>query len=824
MSADNETHVNALATDVVGTTDDDVMDEGYVDENGAEIGAEEGGHDKVNGHAGSDIIDTGDGSDLAAGDMVGNEWQFVNGKWVYNPDNIDTTSAPVTRDYNDIITTGTGDDVLLGNGGNDQLHAGAGDDVVNAGTGNDTAFGGEGDDILNMEDGNDYAEGGLGDDIINAGDGDDLIYGDVNAESVLSIADSATTLEQYKDIGAWVVTETEDYEEISHSVETDADDTFEISFELAANLNGGHGNGSVEVLWNGEVIGTVSTSTGIYEKHTFEVNGQPGESELSFRVLEPEPDPNAPVYDFSKEIVSYDKTVTIDGQDVSVDAFAPGQSQLYQVIHGQFNVFDTEAQEYTEVGDDPGFKINSIGFNQEDDLIYGIAKSNGVDALGNEVSKKDLVMIDASGDVYRVGETSTGSYTGDFDDSGNLWAFDASLNSVKVIDVDNLDANGNPAETTIDLPNDMFHGQMCDISFCAADGMFYSVMPPSTNGGPGKVYQIDISAVAEGGEPVIKSVDITGTLYDGEMVNGMSKGAYGAVFLDGDGNLYYGLNSGDHDLGTLGEAQSMGGIYKVNVDWDSGQAYSEYMAEAEKTGSNDGAVDPRSADAFTDSTSEATVLLREIELTPTNTGGNDDLRGGDGDDTIFGNAGDDILHGGDGDDELSGDEGNDNMSGGKGDDIMLGGIGDDKMRGGEGNDQLSGGDGKDFINAGAGDDVLQGGAGNDKLVGGAGSDTIEGGTGNDHMWGGNWWKDGSSDTFVIGAGGGKDMIHDFETGTDKLDLSSYGLEFVDIQDAMTDQGWATVIDLSQLTGGESGDKLILKNVDAEDLDETSFIL
>lgn len=824
MPTEEQTNTAAVATDVVGSVNDDVMAEGYRDENGNIIGAQEGGHDRVNGHAGSDRIETGEGSDLAAGDMVGNEWQFINGKWVYNADNIDTTSAPVTRDYDDVIVTGAGDDVLLGNGGNDQLHAGAGDDIVNAGTGNDTAFGGEGNDILNMEDGNDYAEGGLGDDIVNAGDGNDVIYGDVNAESVLSIADGATTMEHYKDIGEWVVTETDEYEQISHSVDTDADDTFEISFELAANLNGGHGSGMVEVMWNGDVIGTVSTSTGVYEKHTFEVNGQPGESELTFRVLDPEPDPNAPVYDFSGEIVSYDKTMMINGEEVTVDAFAPGQSQLYQVIYGQFNVFDTETQEYTEVGEDPGFRINSIGFNQEDDLIYGIAKSNGVDALGNDVSKKDLVMIDASGNVYRVGETSTGSYTGDFDDSGNLWAFNSSLNSVKVIDVDNLDQNGNPVEQTIDLPDGMFQGNMCDISYCAADGMFYSVMPPSTNGGPGKVYQIDISAVANGGEPIISSVDITGTLYGDEMANGMAKGAYGAVFLDGDSNLYYGLNNGDHDLGMLGESGASGGIFKVNVDWDTGQAYSEYMADAARTESNDGAVDPRSADAFTESASEATVLLREIELTPTNTGGNDDLRGGDGNDTIFGNGGDDILYGGEGNDELSGDEGNDNMNGGAGDDVMWGGTGDDKMRGEEGNDQMSGGDGKDYLNAGSGDDVLSGGAGNDKLVGGAGSDTIEGGAGNDHMWGGNWWKDGSSDTFVVGAGGGKDMIHDFETGTDKLDLSSYGLEFADIQDAMSDQGWATVIDLSQLTGGESGDKLILKNVDAEDLDESSFIL
>ena len=303
-SENNSSNAAAVATHVVGTANDDKMSDGYIDENENQIGAEEGGHDKVNGHAGSDEISTGDGNDLAAGDMVGDEWQFVDGKWVYNAADFDTTSAPVIRDYDDVITTGSGDDVLLGNGGNDILNSGTGDDIINAGTGDDRAFGGKGNDIINLEAGNDYAEGGVGNDTINGGEGNDTIYGDVNEGSVITNAEGATTLDQYIEHGEWNFTETDQYEQISHSIDTDESDKFEITFELAANLAGGHGSGKVEVLWNGDVVGTVSTSTGVYEKHTFEVNGQPDSSELSFRVLEPEPDPNAPVYDFSGPVVS----------------------------------------------------------------------------------------------------------------------------------------------------------------------------------------------------------------------------------------------------------------------------------------------------------------------------------------------------------------------------------------------------------------------------------------------------------------------------------------------------------------------------------------
>ncbi|MEO0356784.1 MAG: calcium-binding protein, partial [Pseudomonadota bacterium] len=289
----------------------------------------------------------------------------------------------------------------------------------------------------------------------------------------------------------------------------------------------------------------------------------------------------------------------------------------------------------------------------------------------------------------------------------------------------------------------------------------------------------------------------------------------------GDGNLYYGLNKGDHDLDS--STASTGGIFKVNMDWDSGVAYSEFMADASATGSNDGAVDPRAADPFAEIDANAGILIRNPEMQG-QSGGDDDLRGGEGRDEMYGGGGDDLLHGGADDDTLSGDGGADSINGGTGDDALFGGAGDDKLTGGQGDDALSGGDGADYLNAGSGDDRLDGGAGADKLVGGAGSDTITGGAGNDHMWGGNWWKDGAQDTFVISAGSGKDMIHDFEADKDMIDLSSYGIEYSEVTAVMADKGWATEIDLSQLTGGQVADKLIIKSVDPDELDETNFIL
>ena len=112
----------------------------------------------------------------------------------------------------------------------------------------------------------------------------------------------------------------------------------------------------------------------------------------------------------------------------------------------------------------------------------------------------------------------------------------------------------------------------------------------------------------------------------------------------------------------------------------------------------------------------------------------------------------------------------------------------------------------------------------DTALGDDGVDIVNGTAGDDHMCGSEWSADGSSDTFVVSSGSGRDMIHDFEADHDVLDLSAYGLEFSDLVELMSNQGCATEIDLSGLAGGQTGDKLILKSIDPNDLDESNFIL
>jgi Ca2+-binding RTX toxin-like protein len=80
------------------------------------------------------------------------------------------------------------------------------------------------------------------------------------------------------------------------------------------------------------------------------------------------------------------------------------------------------------------------------------------------------------------------------------------------------------------------------------------------------------------------------------------------------------------------------------------------------------------------------------------------------------------------------------------------------------------------LNGDAGNDVLRGENGNDVLFGGAGSDTLIGGIGVDTLTGGT-----EADTFVfeslnnMGIATRRDVITDFQTGVDKIDMYGLGI-------------------------------------------------
>lgn len=161
---------------------------------------------------------------------------------------------------------------------------------------------------------------------------------------------------------------------------------------------------------------------------------------------------------------------------------------------------------------------------------------------------------------------------------------------------------------------------------------------------------------------------------------------------------------------------------------------------------------------------------------------------------VSGGDGNDFLRGSGADDTLDGGNNNDTIYGRGGDDVILGGIGQDALFGGDGDDTLSGGDWSDTLNGGRGDDALTGGA--------------------------------AADTFVIIRNAGHDVITDFQNGSDKIDLSAFGLRSADyatiVAPALTGAGnGATLLDLDALGGSGS---LLIEGLFLGQANAADFIL
>jgi hypothetical protein len=104
---------------------------------------------------------------------------------------------------------------------------------------------------------------------------------------------------------------------------------------------------------------------------------------------------------------------------------------------------------------------------------------------------------------------------------------------------------------------------------------------------------------------------------------------------------------------------------------------------------------------------------------------------------------------------------------------FTGGPDQDVIQGGDGPDIVVGGSGNDWIYGGGGNDWIRSGEGNDTLSGGAGADTLTGGGGRDIF------VLTDSELGTTRTAGQHDILTDFKSGTDKVDISDLydGLAF-----------------------------------------------
>ncbi|WP_017719656.1 calcium-binding protein, partial [Kamptonema formosum] len=119
--------------------------------------------------------------------------------------------------------------------------------------------------------------------------------------------------------------------------------------------------------------------------------------------------------------------------------------------------------------------------------------------------------------------------------------------------------------------------------------------------------------------------------------------------------------------------------------------------------------------------------------------------------------GNDLLLGTPANEQIPGFQGNDTILGIAGDDLIFGNQGADLIFGNQDSDTLCGGQGNDTLHGGKGNDLVSGDKGDDTICGDLGADTLTGGEGND--------------IFRIGKGSETDVISDFSTGQDLIELT-----------------------------------------------------
>ncbi len=635
--------------------------------------------------------------------------------------------------------------------------------------------------------------------------------------NLLDDVQDVLTFDQYTLSDFWTGTVDEDgYPILSAEIETLADLPYSLTFSMAANLAADAYNVTIDVTFDGELIGSFDHTGATFIEQEIDFTGTGDIGTLEFRIRDNTSGNGEQDVDTTGVVPSYATSFTFGGQVVEVDAFLPGQGLIYQVLGGQLNVFDPTTNTYTETEYQNDFAINAMGYSAEFDLIFGHARADGVDSVGNTVSNGDLVAFDARGATYKVAETDYSHYIGDFDDQGYLWTFDGGLNIAVRYDLSQLTTTGEVIVETYGLPDTLARTSgLADLAYDAETQTFYGVAHGGADGAQGTLFAVDISQLSVGNGIAITETAIVGTLVDGEIETGIARSAYGAMAADAEGNIYAGANNANHDLDD--STDRTGGFYKV-VTGEDGALYLELLADAPSSSNNDGAMDARGLDPFLGVDTSSTVLLREpvvslalaeddtVRFSAKGDAKTIDLLANDyvseGESltltTLNGAAatagmtltlsnGETATYNGDGTITISPDSRTSNVSasftysivndrgvedtatvsvftspvdGTAEDDQMItyADSDGDEIDGADGdNDVILGYGGNDKIFAYAGDDDIYGGLGDDFIRGGAGDDLVDGGDGNDVVDGGI-----GNDTMI--GGDGDDVYYIYDEG------------------------------------------------------------
>ncbi len=320
---------------------------------------------------------------------------------------------------------------------------------------------------------------------------------------------------------------------------------------------------------------------------------------------------------------------------------------------------------------------------------------------------------------------------------------------------------------------------------------------------------------------------------------------YGANTAHAAGDDTYVIPSAN-GAGTYWSSLWDAGGYDVISAEGSSRAYTIDLREAPLTGANAGGYMNYSSGIVGGFTVANGVVIEE----GVGGSGNDTITGHNNGSTLRGGGGNDLITGGSANDTIEGGNGSDTLNGGGGEDEFLGGAGGDAYDGGDAfdtitygadsgrilldlqsdvsgsgfavfydggassgdtftsiegatgdvhADNLRGDSNANMFSGGASSDRLYGRAGDDILYGDGGADALYGNTGADYMVGGGG---AVRDRFIYfnmtetGVGSGnRDRIDDFQSGTDRIEISRF--------DADTTQGFKQGFDFVGSAGFSS---------------------
>jgi len=331
---------------------------------------------------------------------------------------------------------------------------------------------------------------------------------------------------------------------------------------------------------------------------------------------------------------------------------------------------------FGEQGDDflvGGTEADTLDGGSGNDTASYFTANSGV--IANLTTGKGATG-DARGDIFESIENLEGSHHKDRLIGDNLTNILSGLDGNDFLDGrggdDYLDGGAGRDQLAGDAGNDQLYGQAGDDDLDGGTGddqLFGGDGHDLLEGQAGN----DILDGGEGEDYLLGEYGAD-TLF-GQAGEDILDGGYGADSLDGGAgdDFLYGATGGDQLLGGEGNDYLEGGNGYDTLFGDDG---------------ND-------------------TLFGENEGDRLDGGAGDDYLSGDaGNDTLDGSAGKDWLEGGTGNDRLNGGTETDNLQGGDGKDRLFGDAGEDLLNGNAGNDSLTGGTGNDLLTGGGDQDVF----------------------------------------------------------------------------------------------------------------------